>query len=285
MSYRSLSNNLHSTADAAIKLFNDEFGLTRPKIETALNGDIEYVPTLLMTEDHYWICVDVSEKIMTPIRLYFITECVSHGLPVKLYVVLPKETNYTDYVKEFKKAKKEGIGVIEINTKTGTGEILSQPLSLSLKGVRPIDKKQFPQKYKSTIKDSEESFRNGEPNKACSKIYDELEALTRRIAIKTHKFGLWNQPISDPTTLKTMAWAKVINQLASNLDKTNAKTKNINGTLLSQVHGITEFRNVSGHKPNSRKKLIERDSKLRTRFESAVDLLQALINASKPLRV
>lgn len=56
-------------------------------------------------------------------------------------------------------------------------------------------------------------------------------------------------------------------------------------TIQALMSGTTGLRNESGHKPKNRADLIKRDSQLRTRFESAADLLLELCDAVKQLHV
>lgn len=285
--YPTLDSSLHTTAEATYKYFQNDIGLSRIKVEEALKEYKEYVPTFYaQTKDSHIICIDVAYKIYNPSRWHFISDCEKLSLPILFYVALPNGSNYAEYSKEIKDAKRYGIGIVEIEPSINSGEIITSPLSLSLTGLRKFDKKFFPLKYRANISKAEEVFKNGEPNKACSIIYDEIENLSRRISIKTHKLGYWNLHLSDPSELQTCQWANLINKLKSNLNRrSNPNCSQLTDTLLSQVHGVTILRNQSSHKPNSKKTLINRDKQLRTRLESGVDLLLELINASKSLRV
>ena len=42
---------------------------------------------------------------------------------------------------------------------------------------------------------------------------------------------------------------------------------------------------MTGHKPKNRAARIKRDRELRTRFESAIDVLRDFANALRPLRI
>lgn len=283
MNYITLPITLHETADRMKRYLSSQMGLAGIKAEEAIEPSIEYRPTLYAnTRDFHVVCVDVSETIYNPTRWSFITDCEKSGLPVKFYVALPN-CSYSSFAKEFKDAKKMGVGVIEVTNNSST--ILHKPLSLSLTGLRQFDKSSFPKKYREAIINAEDSFRNGEPNKACSLVYDEIELLTRKIAFKSHPD--WSSLLSDPNTLNgSLAWARVITYLKERLNRGSAtKYSGLTDTLLSQIHGITPFRNQSGHKPTNGKTLQTRDGQLRTRMESGIDLLKDLITASKNLKV
>lgn len=285
--YLTIDNSLHSTAEATIKFLSSNFGFRNIKVEEPIHEYQDYTPTLnCISKDFYIICIDVAYKIYNPSRWNFVTDCEKLSLPIKFFVAIPKGTNYNGYLDEIKSAKKHGIGVIEVDPSNYKGEILNNALSLSLTSLRNFNKEIFPLKYRQSIADAEETFKNGEPNKACSIIYDEIEGLSRRIAIKTHTAGYWKQQLTNPSELQKCQWSNVIDKLKSNLDrKTNSNCQQLSNALLSQIAGITSHRNQSGHKPANRKELIKRDTQLRTRLESSIDLLTDLIAASKSLRV
>lgn len=73
--------------------------------------------------------------------------------------------------------------------------------------------------------------------------------------------------------------------MGARLDATQANCPGLTPAFLARIHGVTPHRNESGHKPANEELLKKRDRELRTRFESAVDLLGDLIVAVKPLRV
>ena len=288
MSYRALSDYLHSTADAAQDYFKANLGLTRLQTEAAADKRIEYCPTFHgQDSEHYVISVDVSDTIYHSTRWHFVTECQQLSLPVKQYVVLPSGQSYSDFKNDLALAKKAGIGVLEIKPDGGEVTPFADPLPLSLTGLRHFDPSDFPTKYRTPVRNAIQTFRGGDPNKGCANVYDEIEQLTRLIALKTHKLGMWNQPLSDPATLTDprTPWVRVVKKLDSGLDrKGDKRAGGMTSALLAQVHGITRHRNQSGHKPTGKRALVRRDARLRTRMEDALDLLQDLIEASKPIR-
>jgi len=65
----------------------------------------------------------------------------------------------------------------------------------------------------------------------------------------------------------------------------NALPPGIKKNLLIRVAALTDVRNDAGHKPRNRAERMKRDRELRTRFESAVDVLRDFANAARPLRI
>jgi hypothetical protein len=53
--------------------------------------------------------------------------------------------------------------------------------------------------------------------------------------------------------------------------------------MVQRIVGITTYRNQTGHKPRNIQDTMDRDSKLKTRFEAAVDLLLELVQAVGPI--
>jgi hypothetical protein len=210
-----------------------------------------------------------------------VLDCVRLGLPVKLYVAFPTSAEAPQYKSLVDRARKNGVGVLEI-TPTG-GQIIHEALSLSLWGLRRTDRQRFPVKYRSSLSEADSIFLNGSPEKGCAKIYDEIEALIRRIAKKTSAKGFWKNPVPAGTKLDKDPWARILKLLLDNLDF--KKTGSLNAGLLSRVQGVTDHRNDTGHKPKTRAALIKRDRELRTRFEHAVDLFLDLIKAASFLHV
>jgi len=292
MTYRHLPEHLHQTADLVQRFMRKELGLSKIQIEVAIDDQIEYRPTLSgKIPGHHIHCAEVSESIITSLIDPVVLQCQRHHFPALLYVAFPSKKEYPESIKDLKKAKELGVGVLEVDHAKGRVTCINNPLSLSLTGLRLIEKGSFPRKYRASLSAAEDAFLNGNPSKGCSMVYDEIELLTRKIAYKTYKLGYWNRVIKNPEKMKEkMVWTMVLTELHNNLNRSlssrNGKNlDDLSNALLSRIIGVTPYRNQSGHKPSSLRTLRERDAQLRTRMEAAVDLLEATINASKCLRV
>jgi hypothetical protein len=157
---------------------------------------------------------------------------------------------------------------------------------LSLSGVRLEERKNFPVKYRSNLSTAEATFRNGDPAKGCSLVYDEIEARSRRLAKKVVQKGWLKGGAAWPPKLdiEKAPWAVVMETLIENVDFARLPP-NSRKSMLIRISAITELRNEAGHKPKTRAARMKRDRELRTRFESAVDLLRDFINGSRSLRL
>ena len=286
MNFRHLGEPLRPLADAVVQYFTREHGVRNFVEEEQIHPELARPTLHAITQDHHFLCVEFSETTPYPPSLdRFVLDCIKHCLPVRIYVAVPTQSTDPNYKRDINRAHSFGVGVAEVN-----GDhviVVADPLSLSLAGVRPIDKRNFPIKYRFNLGQAESTFRQGNPAKGCAMIYDEIEALTRRIAEKTKQLGYWSASKKGTARPKLRVtkdpWAKVVRVLMEQLDP--GQPPLIPEALLARVLGLTSHRNDSGHKPGTRVALQRRDRELRTRFENATDILLELISAARSLRV
>jgi hypothetical protein len=262
----------------------DNWGISKGAVavEQPIHSDVEIRPTFsAQTGDFHLLCIEVSGTAYANHLDACVVSCIRHGLAVKLYVAMPKGLKDPNFEQNIRAAKRAGVGLIEIDGASGT--IIQNAQSLSVNMVRPIQVIQFPKKYRHNLMHAEQTFRDGTPEKACALIYDEIESLFRKVATKTHSKGWWAN--SNGWNIDTFAWARVIDDWSRHLDRGNCPCPSFTPAFAARLHGITTYRNESGHKPKDYKALIKRDQQLRTRFENAVDLFKELVEASKPLKV
>lgn len=197
-----------------------------------------------------------------------------------MYVATPRDLPTADILL-LKQAIRNGVGVIEVDQ--NGGNIIQEALSQSLTGLRLPVMKAFPPEYRLALSDGVKTFLNGNPSKGCSLVYDEIEALTRKIANKTYLTGSWTATVSIDFNIGS--WNNVTEAMRTKLNSSASGCPALNKVLLARVLGITEYRNQTGHKIGNKADLIKRDKELRTRFETATDLLEDLIKAVKPLKI
>lgn len=283
--YRALPDNLKDYADAAQKYLVRDLGLSAIKVEQEVHREIDFRPTLsAVSVDKHIICAEVVEELFAPDIEQFVLSCRNHSLPVKLYVVVRKGQFLAYDQKVLKTARENGIAILEVSPPNHGTLITNPPVSLSLGGLRGFNLQSFPPKFREPLKQAIETFKSGNPAKGCGDVYDEIEQITRRIGRKCE--GI-------PGALKKVGvidwekgnWATVLEFLKANLEKGTVACPQLNNQLFSRLIGMTEYRNEAGHKPSSLQKKIDRDKQLRTRFESAMDELKSLIEASRPLRI
>lgn len=284
MAYSILPPQLHKTADEARVFFRKNFGTPSFKIEEQPYQDATYRPTLSgITRDQHILCIEVSDTPYTNSLDAFVLDCKQRALPVKLYVAIPQEDGVRDFKSGLRRAKENGVGVIEVGGGK-PGNVIHDALSLLLTGVRPYDAQDFPPKYREAIMGAYSTFYNGDPVKGCSRVYDEVEALTRSIGRKALKRKCFvDMTKASSFDFDKTPWASVVHFLNRHLDRKLASCPDLMEALFARIQGATPHRNDAGHKPRDTKALMRRDRELRTRFESATDLLRDLIEASRGL--
>jgi len=286
MAYRFLSAGLWPIANAAADYFKENWGVSSLRLEESICPDIERRPTLhALTSDGHYLCVEVSESPYPTGLDSFVLDCRDNFLPVRLFVAIPAGSKDSNYKRDLDQARIRAVGVLEISG--ARVQVLQNALSQSLAGVRLVGPARFPKKYRFQLSKAESTFRGGDPQKGCSLLYDEIESLSRRVAEKTYKKGYWrpSAPGARPLRIRfaTHPWQKLMSKVVEGLDPQRCRF--LPPDLLGRVLGITSHRNDSAHKLNSLRLVMKRDRELRTRFESATDILFDLVNASKPLRV
>jgi hypothetical protein len=289
MSFKLLSAHLHTTALEAKKYFTREHGAKSFQHEATINKDLPLTPTLSAhLGDGCILCVEVSEKAYSNSLDTFVVECSTRGFPVKLYVVLPSAKSDQEFAANLRKAKDRGVGVIELSD-TGVWAA-TEAVSLSLFGLRKNQLKEFPKGKREAVRQAEQTFLNGNPVKGCQSLYEELEAVTRAFAARSKSEGWWRSPhpgeANPSANIEKGPWAKVLKELATFLDLKTCQKRCpfICDELIASARGVTP-RNLTSHKPSNLNKIIQRDRRLRTWFESTSDLLKTWYEATQPLKL
>jgi hypothetical protein len=285
VNFRALPTQLHAIAEEVVRFLREDRGLSKFKVESPVADDTNYRPTLqTTTPEHQDVWIEVSEAPYLTSLDSVVLHCVTNCLPVKLYVAFPGGLPVTAYKSKIDEARTKGVGGLEISQ--GKCHVIHEARLLSLTGVRWEDRKRFPVRYRSVLAQAETTFKDGDPAKGCALVYDEIEALSRKLTAKVVAKGWLRAGGVWPAALKIEkdAWAIVMDRLIELVDF-GKLPKDLKKSLLIRVAAMTDPRNDSGHKPKNRKAHVKRDRQLRTRFESAVDLFADLVDAARPLRL
>lgn len=290
MNFQALAPQLHATAIAARKHFSAEFGAKAFEIEAVVDEQLSLRPTLkAKLANGYILCVEVSDRAWSNSLDTFVLECVQKGFPVKFCVVVPLASADKDFSTNLKKAKDRGVGIFEI-AELSKHQYLA-PVSLSLFGLRLTPINDFPKPKREPILLARETFLTGNPAKGCQTMYEEFEALTRQFASRSHALGWWKAQESgdpkDPKDFQKDPWASVLRALERRLDMEACRKvcPKMSDTLIIGARSTTDPRNLTSHKPDSVKKLLERDKRLRTWFETSQDLLKDWLIALKSMKL
>ena len=269
------------SADRVAEYLKDDRGLNHIKAEEQIERELEYRPTIHgLSTEQYIVAVEVQDSPETSSLDSVILDCVTRAIPIKLYVAFPTPSSPVSH-QVIEKAHKKGIGVIEIQAVNP--QVLREALPLSLLGYR-LDHKRFPKKMRGTLVEAGNTFRDGSPPKACSIVYDEIEDLSRKLIKKTKRKKLWRKLKSgekpSKLNLDDGPWEKVIELFESFYVVNKKKVPGLTANLIHRLAAVTSYRNDSGHKPKTVADRTKRDLELRTRFESALDLLCDLIEVT-----
>lgn len=282
--YRILPIGLQSTADDTVAWLVKNWGIKKSGVivEDQFHPDVNFRPTFhVRLDDGHVLCIEVSEKIYDNTLDSVSLSCREKGLPVKLIVAVPKGISDSEFGKRLRDAKLAGVGILEVDATSG--QLIQQPLSFSLAGVRHLDVSEFPARFRQNLQRAHQTFRDGEPSKACSLVYDELEACFRTFAEKCEKKKLWRN--KGALDLEKASWASIISAVDRSIDRGSPWTNQVTPALMARILGVTPHRNESGHKVRDEKSRIRRDKELRTRFEGALDLFAAFLEATKKFRL
>jgi hypothetical protein len=280
MVYRLLVPQLSPVADGVAAFLRREWGVRGLKVEKSPYNEIKPIPTFhaAMT-DHHTLWVEVSNRAYPTHLDSIVADCMQHGLPVRLVVAVPAGSKGKVFHEDLSRARLKGVGVIAVEG--NDGQILANALSLSLAGVHPIPKAEFPARFRYPLAQAESTFREGNPAKGCDDLYGIIEDISRRVAKATHASGLW-RPGGNPPRFEKDPWDSVMQNLVKNLDP--AQCNYFGDNILHRIIGVIPYRNKVVHvKTNA--ELRARDRMLRTRFEDAANILLELLNDAKPLKI
>jgi hypothetical protein len=282
MIYKFLLAQLWTVADEAAVFLKREWGVTGLKAEVAPFTEITLLPTFRATmPDHHTLWVEVSDRPYPPHLDSIVSDCMLHGLPVRIVVAVSADRKGNQFHEDLARAKKKGVGVVAMN---GTrGEWLTNSISQSLTGVHRIARQEFPAKFRFPLSQAELTFLQGDPAKGCDAIYGITEDISRKAAEATFNKGFWRPGSAPPKHFDRDPWDTVMNSLVRNLDP--VQYKHFGDNILHRIIGITPYRNKVAHVPKNNKDLRRRDQTLRTRFEDAADILHELIKDVKPLNI
>lgn len=287
MPYTFLPMELWQIADDVAGFYASHWGVAASTVkreEAVPGGDLGFRPTLhASSRDHHLICVEVALSPYSQSLDSFVLACKNEGLPVRLYVAVP-ESSAPTFQADLRRARSNGVGVLE-QSPAGI-QIITEAQPLSLTGLRRPDFSAYRAGLRASVHHAVQTFCGGDPAKGCSNVYDELENVTRRLAGAAKKAGAWRGLADGETSPKlgniaTAPWQPLTRTLLRHLDSGKLRRPRVTEALLGRVLGITTHRNEAGHKPKTRTGLRTRDSRLRTRFEEACDLLQEFDSACR----
>ena len=288
MKFLVLPEILQPTAKALADFLRAHRGATRFRAERPIAGVESYAPTLLGELPNGRLCaVEVTDGTLPTVFSSFVLECRDRHVPVQLYIAMPSDSRLEDREANRKFAGAQKLGFVLHNKAERSCDVDREALPLSLAGVRHINLPQYPDRFKQALADAQMIYFSGNPNKGASEVWDQLEYATRVLAAETLARGLWKGPAPNGLDIAHGPWATVMQELHESLNFRAVKSvcPELRPTLLAKVIGASGDRNISAHEPATREARAKRDERLRTLFETAVDMFTDVLEAAKPLRL
>src|ERR1700683_54727 len=278
MIYKILPDNLRGAADRAVDFLRNDRGVANFRSEEAIDADLQYRPTAHgISPEKYVVAIEVQDRPDMAVLDSAVLDCAARSLPVKLFVVFPEPaTPWPE--RDVEQIHQRGVGASEVRPTTPV--VLREALPLSLFGYR-LDRRLFPRKFRGTLLDAENALRSNNPPHGCSILYQEIEDLSRKLIRKTKNKKLWRKlkagEKASKLDLDTGAWEKVLELFEDVYIVNKKKVPALTANLIHRIEATTSYRNQSAHKPKTTQERRDRDREIRTRFESAADLLLDII--------
>jgi len=262
--YKLLPAHLHSLADAAATIIKRKFNLGNPIIESPIDSEISWSPTLHWKTKVGYIACEVHETPMPVSIKTAFSDGATNDLPIKILLAHPAShyLSMSDYIKESNSAKRLGCGLIAIDD-DGTGQF--QHIGIEIPLYIPAPKlTNFVKRLRSNIEHAYELYINGDPRHGVQELGQLIESIILNLAVQAKNNGKLTSGKFTPD--KYYPQAKLIEDLMSD--------KIINNAILGKCRGFVEDRNGSSHKPNTIKQAIEINRKLKNAMSAGLLILE-----------
>src|SRR5262245_35367801 len=279
--YSLLDPQLVVYAEEAKDYFSSAYGISKSrfKIEDSVKAGIGYRPTMhVVTPEKSVLCIEVVASYTESLD-GFVLDCLNTGFPVELHLAVPIDSGATQ--KDIARAAKSSIGILQVGGASPV--VIRGAVSLSLASVGRPDPMKYPKKYRAAVTKSLQTFLETDPAAGTAGLYQEIEDVTRKLAVEANKRSFW-RALPTGQTAPNLNWAKdpwqnVGEALVKHLDLPKLRTLGCSVTMpmLGRILGLPDLRNLVGHKPKTLAARIQRDSKIRTRFEHAAEALRELL--------
>lgn len=269
--YTFLQPGLRDTADSVRSYLSTEWGVTGIKTEAEIDPQVSLKPTLSGRAAGGFVCVEVSESFYPGTLDAFVTDCVMHGIPAKLYVACPSSNTGKIDQQAIRRAASVGVGCLLVTD--GATQVIRPASDLSLFVGAPRASA-FSGRYRQDVAQAYETYIGGNPAKGLATLCDTIELIIRKVAKWAKAQG--RIPRSNTLNLDTGKLYRVIKLLM--------KHQILHDVLLGRCLAMTGYRNTSSHHPANLEALVRRNSRLKGDFLTALQLLEDLLVASKGKR-
>jgi hypothetical protein len=267
MSKYNLPTHLQSIADGAETLIKVKYGLANALIETQIDPNLLWRPTLHWKTKTGYIACEVHETpLPASVRTAF-GDGQTTDLPIKIIVAHPTShsLSQSDYIKESNQAKRFGCGLVTIND-DGSGQFQHLGIEIPLYLPSP-NFTNYVKKLRAEVQHAYELYINGDPRHGVQEIGQLIENIIVHLADQAKKNGaLTTGRFTSPDVY--YAQATLIEDLMHD--------KVIDNAILGKCRGFVEDRNGSSHKPKSIKKAIDVNRKLKNAMSGGLLILEEI---------
>jgi hypothetical protein len=265
MRYTLLPPALHKIADSAEEIIKNRYRLPKAQIETPIDANIPWTPTLHWKTKTEYIACEVSERPFPSIFNQVFGEITANGLPIRIIIAYPIEHTLSpkDWQTEINKAKKYGIGLLTAD-ENKNGQIDYQGVSVSLHIPSP-DLSKFKNNIQKEVRHAYEIYMNSDPKHGVQELGQIIENVFINLAVQAKKKGkLVTGDFQDKA--KHYAQGKLIDDMI--------KDKIIDVAFLRKCRAYADDRNNVSHKPKSIKEAILLEKNLRGAFQTGLFILE-----------
>lgn len=257
--------DLIKIADFSKERIASRFGLKNCQIEKPFENSISFVPTFHWKSTSHIIVCEVSHRPFPVTIKELFADALVKDLPIKIYVIYPKNPDLTirEFHDDLAKAKLYGIGLISVETNGVTNferTAVSIPLYLP-----NFDIKKYSSKLRSHIEDAFEIYMyDGKPDNALQEIGQLIESIALNTAKQAKKAGNFVYAGFRPPAYirQSLLLTEMINESV------------INVGILSRSKDFANDRNSVSHKPQSRAAALRIEKKLKENFLIGLKILE-----------
>lgn len=269
MSYSLLSPHLVSIADSANRTIKEKYHITtNGKVESSIEADIPFRPTLHWKAKTHYIACEVADRPFPKSLKESFADILTSGHPIRIIVAYPKDItlNSKEYQEDIKQCKKYGIGYMSVDS-NGKGDIEYSGISLSLHIPFPKDFSNYKPQLKSIASDCFEHYLlKGDPDVGLQKLGQSVENLLYNTASQAKKkskflYSGFNPPnfIKQGVLIKEMIGESVLD----------------NG-ILGRCKDFAKDRNSVSHKAKNISEAKKIEKKLKDNFITGMKILEDL---------
>jgi len=231
-----------------------------------INPKVPWRPSLLWKASPEFVGCEASDRPFPRSIKEVFSDIAATGLPIRIIVAYPKDNilSAKDYQDDLKEAKKLGVGYLSV-TDINDGELEYEGISISLH-LPPPEFSKYRRCLVRGINDAYSLYMNGNPSHGVQELGQIVEQIINNLAGQAKAKGKLTKSNFIPA--KYYKFAKLVEDLLAE--------RVIDMATLGKCRGFVDDRNISSHKPKSRKAAANSYRKTRNCFLLGLELLEEL---------